>query len=158
MPIPQADLILKGLVTGQRRFLYGLDKTPEERLNWSPGEAEKSPLQVAGSLAQFLSFIADTLAHRDLSRWEGGFPPPPETRDAAKEAIDSGCAAVRQAVEGLEPADLTGKPPAPWGEDTLEEVLGVIHGTIMYHQGQLNYIQLCYGDQDPNIPPDWGKG
>jgi hypothetical protein len=154
MPIPQAHLVLKGLVLFQRRFLYGLDQTPDERLNWSPGEAEKTPLQVAGSLARFLIFIAYTLAHRELPR-EGDYPPPPGTRDAAKAAIDSGCAALRRAVEGLEPADLTAKPPAPWGEDTLEEILWLINGTILYHQGQVNYIQLCYGDKDPHIPPDW---
>lgn len=157
MPIPQAHLVLKGLVSGQRCFLYGLDKTPDERLNWSPGEAGKTPLQVAGSLAQFLTFIAHTLAHPETPRREGGSPPPPETRDSAKESIDSGCAAVRRAVEGLEPADLTGKPPVPWSEGTVEEILWVINGTILCHQGQLNYIRLCYGDKDPNIPQNWAE-
>lgn len=153
MPIPQAHVVLKGLASGQRRFLYGLDKTPDERLNWSPGEADKTPLQVAGSLAGFLTFIAHTLAHRETPQWEGGAP---ATRNSAKEAIDRACAALRRAVEGLEPADLAAKPPAPWSEDTVEEILWVIHGTILYHQGQLNYIQLCYGDRDVNIPPAEG--
>src|ERR1051325_9684731 len=43
------------------------------------------------------------------------------------------------------------------GEDTVEEILRVINGTIMYHQGQLHYIQRCYGDEDPYIPPNWSE-
>jgi hypothetical protein len=26
-----------------------------------------------------------------------------------------------------------------------------------YLQGQLNYCQMAYGDEDPNIPPSWMK-
>lgn len=155
MPIPQTDLVLKNLGLFQRRFLYGLDQTPDERLSWSPGEAAKSPLHVAANLAQFLLFLADTLTHRELQLWDVGELPAPGTREAAREAIDRGCEALRQAVEGLRPDDLAAKPSPPWGEDTLEEVLWLINGTILYHQGQLNYIQLCYGDKDPNIPPNW---
>ncbi len=158
MPIPQAQLILKDLVLAQHRFLYGLDRTPDERLDWSPGEARKSPLQVAGTLAQFLNFIAHTLASQEMPSWDVDSLPSPVTRDAAKEAVATACAALRRAVEGLEPADLTRKPPPPWSEETLEEVLWQINGTILYHQGQLNYLQLCYGDRDPNIPPNWGEG
>lgn len=154
MPIPQAPLVLKSLALFRHRFLYGLDQTPDERLNWSPGGTDKTPLHVAGDLAGFLFFLARTLAREEKPLPEGGFPPAPETREAAREAIDNGCAALRRAVEGLDPADLSAKP-THMGEDTLEEVLWLINGTILYHQGQLNYIQLCYGDENPNIPPDW---
>src|SRR5438477_10980016 len=113
MPIPQAHLVLKGLITGQRRFLYGLDKTPDDRLEWSPGEADKSPLQVTGSLSQFLTFIAHMLAHREMPS-RAGSSPPPATRDAAREAIETAGAAVRRAVDELETGDLDRIFPVPW--------------------------------------------
>jgi hypothetical protein len=32
-----------------------------------------------------------------------------------------------------------------------------VNGMIVYHQGQLNYLQLAYGDENANIPPEWGR-
>jgi hypothetical protein len=37
-----------------------------------------------------------------------------------------------------------------------ELLLGSI-GVIGYFQVQLNYLQLAYGDTDPNMPPNWGR-
>ena len=81
---------------GQRRFLYGLERTPDDRLGWSPGEAEKSPLAVAGSLNGFLTFLAHMLTHREMPGREGGPQPPPATRAAAQGALEHSFSAVRQ--------------------------------------------------------------
>ena len=156
MPIPQAHYVLKGLAMGQRRFLHGIDCTPDDRLNWSPGEADKTPLAVAGRLGGFLTFAAHMLRHREIPNREGAPEPPPATRAEARSAIESAFSAARQAVENLEEEHLKVSVPAPWGETTLEEMLWWLNGLVLYHQGQLNYIQLCYGDKDPNIPKGWG--
>jgi hypothetical protein len=157
MPIPQERFILDGLEFSRRRFLYGLDQTPDERLTWTPGETTKTALHIAASLAQFMTLLANSLTGQETPSWDVESLPPAATREAAEEAINSACAAVRRAVEGLEPGDLAAKPPPPGINDTVEGVLWWITATIMYHQGQLNYIQLCYGDGDVNIPPSEGS-
>ena len=118
MAVPQVQGALKGLGMGQRRFLYGLDQTPDDRLEWSPGEANKPPLAVAGSLAGFLTFLAQMLTHREMPSREGGPPPPPANREAARQALEAGFSAVREAMEGLQEQDLAATLPVPWGEAT----------------------------------------
>jgi hypothetical protein len=156
MAVPQSQGILKGLGMSQRRFMYGLDQTPDDRLEWSPGESNKPPLVVAGSLASFLTFIAHMLTHREMPGRQGEPPPPPASREAARQALEAGFSAVRHALEGLQEKDLAATMPAPWGEATVEEMLAAANSVVAYFQGQLNYIQLAYGDREPNIPKDWG--
>ena len=51
---------------GRSRFLYGLERTPDDRLNWSPGGAARSPLQQADRAAQFLTFVSYWLKNRAM--------------------------------------------------------------------------------------------
>jgi hypothetical protein len=56
MALASLQPLLKGMAMGERRFLYGLEKTPDDRLKWSPGGEGKTPLDVAGRVAGFLGF------------------------------------------------------------------------------------------------------
>jgi DinB superfamily len=156
MPVPHAHFVLGGLDTGQRRFLFGLDCTPDDRLDWSPEQSEKTPLHIAGSLGGFLGFVAHMITTGEMPSLERGPQPPPATRAAAREAVDQGFYALKRAVAALEKDDLDRAVTAPWGPATVEGILWVIMFVVGYFQGQLNYVQLCYGDTNPNMPPDYG--
>ena len=54
------------------------------------------------------------------------------------------------------------QPPgrAPDGvvlELQLREMVAAAPSVIGYHQGQLNLLQVVWGDTTANIPPNWGK-
>ena len=61
MAVSQLQPLLKGIGMARLRFLYGLDRTPDDRLNWSPGGEAKTPLAVAGRLTGFLGFFSHLL-------------------------------------------------------------------------------------------------
>jgi hypothetical protein len=157
MPLPQAHNVLKYLVMAQNRFLHGFDRVPDDRLSWSPGGEAPTPLQLAGKLTRFLTFITHVLADRQMPERTGAPPEPPATREEAKRVVDSGFATLRGAVTGLTERDLAAEVPVPWGQATIEHVLWQIPAVVGYLQGQMNLVQLAYGDTDPNIPPDWGR-
>lgn len=43
MAIPQLQPLFKIIAMSQSRFLHGLDRTPNDRLGWSPGGGAPTP-------------------------------------------------------------------------------------------------------------------
>ena len=159
MANPMIDGILQGMEMGRTRFLYGLDCVPDDRLTWSPGGEAKSALQLAAKTAAFLDFFSHFMKTR--ARPSGERPPLPElgSRDEAKAHLSAAFDRLRSALQGLSEEELQQEVPVPWGGNApLAAVVAVVPSIIAYHQGQLNYLQLAYGDTDPNMPPGWGGG
>src|SRR3954447_5690230 len=165
MPESQVQSVLKSLAMGRNRFLYGLDQVPDDRLNWSPGGEAPSPLQLAGKTAVFLRGIAHVLQR---GRWPERLSfssAQPSDREAAKAALEEAFASLRQVIVSLSEADLAAPITLEWGRAPdgvvldlqLREMVAATPSVIGYHQGQLNLLQLVWGDSSANIPPNWGK-
>jgi DinB family protein len=158
MAIASLQPLLKTVGQAQSRFLYGLEKTPDERLNWSPSETASTPLQIAGKLAGFLGVMAHMFQERTMPERPPTPPPPPGSREEAKAAITAASGRLQSAIERLSEPDLSQTVTMPWGTTVaIGELIWSVTGVIGYWQGQLNYLQTAYGDMDPNMPPDWGR-
>jgi len=159
MALPLVKPLLKSVEMARSRFLYGLDRTRDDRLTWNPGEAALTPLELAGKTARFVAFLTHYFEHGTMPERPASPPPAPQSREEAKAALDASFGRLLGVLEGLTEADLGKIVTLPWGETTaLNDVLWAVPSIIAYHQGQLNYLQLAYGDKDPNIPPEWGHG
>ena len=68
-------------------------------------------------------------------------------------------------IVNLSAADLAAPITLEWGrapdgvvlELQLREMVAAAPSVIGYHQGQLNLLQVIWGDTRANIPPNWGK-
>jgi hypothetical protein len=155
MAIPQVQPAVQSLKFAKRRMEYGIEVVPDEKLSWSPGGSAPSALAVAGKIERFAHFITHLINHRAMPE---GAPPayePPADRAAALASLDRGFNKLSDALESLTESDLALTAPAPWG--TPIPLAGWVHfatAVPAYFQGQLNLIQLCYGDENPNIPPE----
>jgi len=159
MPLAQLEPLIAGLGMARSRFVYGLERVPEERLNWSPGGTAKSALQLADKMAGFLGFFTHLIEHQTMPDRGGAMPPVSESLDAAKAAVESAFDRITAAVTALTEADLSKPVPTPWGvKYPLYGMLWWVLSITGYFQGQLNYFQTAYGDEDPNIPPSWMQG
>jgi len=139
------------------RMTYGLEQTPDERLDWSPHEAAHTPLQVADRCVMYMSYFAAAVVGEQWG--PDSLPPPSATRDEAIARITEACDHAARRVAGLSEADLARQVPAPWGQSY--PVAFMLEGMMMalgYVQGQLNYLQLSFGDTDPHQPPSWSEG
>lgn len=158
MAIPQGEQLLKVIDMSRTRFLYGLDRTPDDRLDWSPGGSATTPLQIAGKTVRLLSVLAELIQNRTMPERPASPPPPPQSREEAKAALDAAFERMRTVIAELSETDLEQTVPTPWGVMTpTAQALWFINGAIGYCQGQLNYVQTAYGDTDPNMPPGWGQ-
>jgi hypothetical protein len=161
MAIPQAQGHIAMARMAQQRFVYGLSKTPDDRLAWSPSPTAKTPLQAAGQVVGFVTFLTQIIASKALPPMTGGEQPaPPATREEATAALNATFDNLVAAMEAVKEEDLNIPIPAPWMPSTpmvLENWLGSTMSVTMYFQGQLNYIQTIYGDLDPNMPAYAGQ-
>lgn len=158
MPIPEVEPLLKTVAMSRTRFLFGLDCVPDDRLTWSAGGAAKTPLQLAGKFAGFLGFITHMIVHGAMPDRSGAMPPTPQTREEAKAAVDGAFEGLRGALRGLTEGDMQRSIPAPWRADmSMRQAFYLLAQALAYHQGQLNLLQLCWGDEGPNVPPGWGS-
>lgn len=136
--------------------MYGLQMTPEEQLTKSASDTAKTPLQIAGSVAGFLSFFAPALKGEPAPERRGGTPPALETREDAIAAVDGAFRRLEQAILELTDEDLAREVPVPWGGTiSVATMITFALGSCLYFQGQLNYTQTIYGDLDPHIPEAW---
>lgn len=155
---PELEAAAVALERARTRFLFGLNKTPEDRLEWSAGGSATSPLQIAGKLLNFLRFLAPFFREQAMP------PPPPDgtppaTREEAAAAIDQAFRELSEAIAGLSEDDLSAEPQVAWmAPMSLRAWLMLSFQGLGYYQGQLNYIQLAGGDVDPNLPPEWMTG
>jgi DinB family protein len=165
MPESQVQGVLKSIAMGRNRFLYGLDQVPDDRLHWSPGGEAPSPLQLAEKTAVFLQAFAHVLQHGTWPQGLSFSSGPPADREAAKAALEGAFASLRQVIVNLSEADLAAPITLEWGrapdgvvlELPLREMVAATPSVIGYHQGQLNLLQVIWGDTRANIPPNWGK-
>jgi len=156
MSLPQLRPILKQLAMGRSRYLFGLDRVPDDRLNYSPGGDARSPLALADYHANFFRMVNYLITRRAFPT-ERPEIVPSASREEAKAKVDAAYGALIATVKELSEDDLRKTLPAPWGgELTVEEFLTAGVFVAGYTQGQLNYVQMCYGDTDANIPPGWG--
>jgi hypothetical protein len=146
--------VIKGVRMGQSRFIYGLEQVPDDRLSWRPTADAPSALELGAKLAGFMHFVIHYVKTGERAQTPGE---PPITRDEVIAALREGFDSMVTGLAGMTAEDLGRKLMAPWGvEVPAAQMAGMVPGIVAYFQGQLNYLQLCYGDKDPNIPPNWG--
>jgi hypothetical protein len=128
---------------------------PEERARWMAGPDARSALEqvVECSLANVMwSNILRTRVHESLPQNVADHAY--RTLDTVEKAVERLLASAHVLVEvirGLDPKDLGSLVPFPWKPEngrTVAECCFHPYWNMVYHQGQLAFIQTLYGDLD----------
>ena len=129
---------------------------PADRLEWKPGEATRSPIELCRELAMTPIWALALLTDQ---------PMPDEEAMAASQAEQSTWTTVEaceaKCLENLEPLlpvlkdmpddrlENTKWLPYDGGRDfTVVEIMEYPRWNFNYHLGQFAYLQLMYGDKD----------
>lgn len=135
------------------RLIKDFDALPADKQTTSAGGCARAPLNILAECALFNGWIATYLTTGDSAR------PAPEARKAQMDALDTPDKArtrLQQETERLLAA-IAALDPATLGDDCSEVLkrpmtrlalaeFPAIH--MMYHDGQLNFLQTLCGDPD----------
>jgi hypothetical protein len=101
-------------------------------------------------IAYEVTFINNAVATNEF----GGEPPKgwmraPEgqSKDAAIQAFNDSVDAVCAKIAGSSADDFAAEMTTPFGPTNFGFMANMLPAHIMYHSGQLNYIQTLYGDE-----------
>lgn len=130
-------------------YANDLSFVPSDKVAGCPMGSARSPLDFTAEVAGFNYYVASTL--------KGNSAKTPEEREAfqksidslekARQALDSSVETLADAISSLDEEGLTREVSTPWGDTVSAYRLAnmcVMH--MMYHDGQINYIQTLYGD------------
>src|SRR5687768_13065221 len=113
MPTLDTAGLLRFISMSRRRFTYGLDRTPDDRLNWRPTPDAPSPLETAVRVSVFFTNVSQYISTGAFP--ERREPPMVTSRDEAKALVDRACAALSDAVAALTDEDMDRPMRTPWG-------------------------------------------
>ena len=142
----------------KERLVLGLSTTPDERLNWSPSETARTPIQIVAHAAYVIGSLNRTLdgdtfsipttaeADRSFREFERDFT----TRDQALELLEQNSAAYVAWLDQLSEARLSDDVNLPFSaaEVLMAEVLDLAAQHTRWHAAQLDYVQTIYGDHE----------
>lgn len=131
--------------------------TPDDRLVWHPA-LEKSA-QTRSVLEQITECIAVNRLIASILRGAEGVTGYPEVAVAngqdAQEQLVMSARELAAAIRALSPEDLTRSWAHPRGPMLGENIIMTGLRNMAYHAGQVNLIQLLYGDAEFHVPPTW---
>ncbi|MCS7300800.1 MAG: DinB family protein [Fimbriimonadales bacterium] len=154
--MPFQQLVSKLTLDAVDELLRYAKAIPADKLAWRPAEHARSALEILQECAVLPAVVAAWLHDRPQS------PPSMEqyapywaqaetltTLEACEQALRENTQKLLQAVESLSDAELSQTAVAPWGRTyTLTEGCLIHHWNLIYHLGQIAYIQLLYGDTE----------
>lgn len=135
-----------------------LDATPTDRFTWSPLEQGRTihhQLIECCLANRKWTAILQTRTYADFSDEvaEAEFQRGTDV-DYLKARLRDTAAELADAILAIPDEDLTLKVEAAWGPYSLARSCMHACWNMMYHEGQINYIQTLYGDRADH-DPDW---
>jgi hypothetical protein len=139
-------------------FAHFLSTTPDDRLVWHPtlpGAAPtRSMLEQVSECVSVNRLLAAVLRHGEA------LPMPAESIDFAngldaQEHLVSSARELAAAISAMSEHDLAGSYIHPRGVMLGENIIMMGLRNMAYHTGQVNLIQILYGDADFHVPPNW---
>ena len=127
---------------------------PEEKQVWSPLEEGRTALNMVAECAVINRFGARVLRERVVppldSESYAAEVADLDTADKAVEALHSSVEELGNAIESLPNDLLETNVQLPWDEQpsTLGEATLMAYWNMVYHLGQVNYVQTLYGDRE----------
>jgi uncharacterized damage-inducible protein DinB len=115
---------------------------PKEKQNWKPMPTGTSAQEILAHLGMANYFFAALL--------RGGAPSEMRNADSYETALklfEESKSELAQTIRSLDPAQFNEKRTMPWGEErSIKDLITSPMPHIAYHWGQINYLQMLWGD------------
>jgi hypothetical protein len=137
----------------REQYVKDLSYLSDEQIAACPMGKARTPLNFTAEVGGFNDMVAKYVMGEQPSmpspEERKAFADSIDTRDKAVALVQRGTDALIAAVKGADESGLAKKITTPWGEETTAlEFANMAAGNMMYHCGQINYIQSLYGDAE----------
>lgn len=154
---PEIELTIGKLTDMKGRIERVLANTPDDKLNWSPSETARTPLQIYAHCGFSLGFITTMLegtkfgkptmaeADAEFLEMEKGITTREEAVALFQKNFDRYIAFLNNATD--ETLDRMAPLPFDMGEAPVRFVMSAGYDHTLSHMAQMEYIQTIYGNR-----------
>jgi len=155
-----ADTVAKTkdeFLRAKAQLIRALEKTPDDRINWSPSETARSPLHVVAHAACAIEFIHQMMMGKpfeiattaEADEYFLKAERPYTTREEALSLLETKSDAFVTWLDSATTDDLAGMAQLPFGMGAVPVSLGITFPAMhtQGHTAQIDYIQTIYGDR-----------
>ena len=127
---------------------------PEDKAAWQPLDKGRTALSQLQECAIICGLSIYTLANHtlppDFNETFGRELPEIDTVDKAIARLEERTEKLAATIEAFQDADLEKTVTMPWRPDptSLAELMFMNYWNVVYHIGQISYIQTLYGDNE----------
>ncbi|MFM9873188.1 MAG: DinB family protein [Fimbriimonadaceae bacterium] len=147
------DFLVRQTQKALMDLVRAVEALPSDRLDWSPGDGMRSAQSMMQEVAVSPDFHILVLDggelspsfHGDLMARAAGMTTFSECRREAEESTMRLCSVILGFDDGLLDDEVV-LPFGPGVTMTMADVLGQHYWNMVYHLGQVNYIQTALGD------------
>lgn len=134
-------------------FFVAARAVPQDKLEWKPLDMGRSVLSLAQECAFSPTWAPDLLINRSMpdmtdedleamtqftSQWT--------TLDECERVCRENCEKLYAVIREFPESDLQETVTIQWGTFSMAELILLQYWNMLYHYGQINYIQTLYGD------------
>ena len=143
------ETMIKLFQDGVPMLTKAIVAVPKDKLDWKPAEGSRTIRQVFTEAVMIPAYIAKAMNSRAVPPYDemaASYAKMP-IADLVKQ-IDLNAEEYYAALRAFPEADYAKNLEAPWGVWTYFQTLSYPYWNLMWHTGQINYIQTMYGDQN----------
>ncbi len=152
--VPGQDQLVKYTQKALHDFLTSVETLPEDKLDWAPSHTARSAFSMAQEIAMTCEFFAYFLQHRKMPLGDphdgvAGAKLRLRTIGDCRSAAEVGTARIIQLISDFPDEEMETEIALPFLNGrvmTMADVLGLYAWNLVYHYGQVNYIQTILGD------------
>ena len=153
--IPSVENTKSEFLATKARLLRTLDATPDDRLNWSPSETARSPIQLVAHCANSIEWLSTSFAGKPMPKHSTAefdaihmardkeF----RTREQVVSHLEAQSAAFLTWLEAVSEEQLATTWESPFGAVPLSLAITFPGRHAEGHLSQLEYLQTIYGDR-----------
>ena len=134
-----------------RNIAYNLDFLPADKLDWKPAPDASSAIEIVNHLLGAMQHVQGVL---DSGEWNGQnnseFSPSISLEDAKARLMQT-ADEFAATLEGILPERMERMVEMPFGTMSLAQIMRFQPIDIVYHHGQISYIQQLLGDTETHV-------
>lgn len=143
-----AETLIALFVDGMPQLVKTVTAVPEDKLDWKPAEGSRTIRQLFTEAVMMTAYIAEALNKRSVPSYEEmAAAYATMSREDLLKLLPTNAENLYAAIRAFPESDYKDTLTAPWAVWTYFQTMSYPYWNMMWHTGQINYIQTMYGDQ-----------
>ena len=143
------ELLIDDLSRPGNLFAIDIENMTPEMLSACPGGKARCAYDLIFEVTEFNNFVAKRASGQEATLDNDGWAVAPQefrSKETALGEFKASISALTSALRSASESSLSTPVDTPFGELPIIALAKIAPRHIMYHSGQLNYIQTIYGD------------